>query len=378
MAIDIKLIPKQKTAKVELPQKNIFDFLNKDIKLFGNGLSDKTKEAFFHELSILLIAGIDIKTALELIAQEQAKPSDAVVFEKIKNDIIKGSTLSGALRDTNQFSNYEFYSIQIGEESGKLTRVLSELALFYQKKIKQRRQMVGALTYPAIVLCTSFGAIFFMMNFVVPMFADVFKRFGGDLPVLTQTILNASHFFSSYFWLFILFIISIIVFVFTQRNELWYRKNSTALLLKIPIVGEMMRKIYLARFCNSMTLLIGSKIPILRAIGLIKQMIGFYPIEISLEQVEKDILLGKSLHESLAAFTIYHKRMISLLKVGEEVNKLESFFDKIAQQYNDDVEHQTTLISGMIEPFMIIFLGVIVGVILIAMYLPLFQLSSTF
>ncbi|MCU0431737.1 MAG: type II secretion system F family protein [Cytophagaceae bacterium] len=127
-----------------------------------------------------------------------------------------------------------------------------------------------------------------------------------------------------------------------------------------------------------MALLISSKIPLLRAMGLIQQMIGFLPIETSIQQMEKDILQGESLWKSMSNFSIYPKRMISLIKVGEEVNQLDSFFSKIAQQYTAEVEHQTSLISSMIEPFMIIFLGLIVGFILIAMYLPLFQLSSSF
>jgi type IV pilus assembly protein PilC len=125
-----------------------------------------------------------------------------------------------------------------------------------------------------------------------------------------------------------------------------------------------------------MTLLIGSKIPLLRALSLVRQMIGFYPIEISLTEIESYILKGDSLHSSLSHFAVYHKRMISLIKVGEEVNQLEEFFEKIGKQYTDDVEHQTAMIGSLIEPFMIIFLGIVVGIILIAMYLPLFNLSN--
>lgn len=376
--IDINSLKKVDKKAASKEGKGIFDFLNKDIKLFGNGLNDKKKEAFYLELSILLNAGIDIRSTLELIAMEQPKEQDKLFYEEITNRIVKGSTLSEAMYATQKFSNYEFFSIQIGEESGKLTVVLKELAEYYLKKIKQRRQIISALTYPGIVFCTSIGAIFFMMNFVVPMFADVFKRFGGKLPYITSLILDISKTFSDYFFMFFLIVVSIIAFIVSQKEKLWFRKRSSRFILGLPFIGEMIRKIYLSRFCHSMTLLIGAKIPILKAIGLVKQMIGFYPIEESLTQIENDILLGKSLNKSLSEFPIYHKRMVSLIKVGEEVNQLEMFFDKIAKQYNDEVEHQTTLISSMIEPFMIIFLGLIVGVILIAMYLPLFQLSTTF
>jgi type IV pilus assembly protein PilC len=379
MGVDLNQYkPVTKAAAPKAEGVGMFDFLNKDIKLFGSDLSDKKKESFYLELSILLTAGIDIKTTLELIEQEQDKASDKKLFADIKNRIVGGSTLSEAIRDLGKFSAYEYYSIQIGEESGKIAAVLKELAEYFQKKIKQRRQIIGALTYPAIVLCTSFGAIFFMMNFVVPMFADVFKRFGGNLPWITALILNMSASLSRNFYLIVLFVAGCIAMVMSQRKKEWFRAFASKMVLRIPFVGEMIRKIYLARFCHSMTLLIGSKIPILRAISLVKQMIGFYPIEISLTKIEGDILMGASLNKSLSGFPIYHKRMVSLVKVGEEVNQLELFFDKIARQYADEVEHQTSLISSMVEPFMIIFLGLIVGIILIAMYLPLFQLSTTF
>jgi type IV pilus assembly protein PilC len=358
--------------------KGIFDFLNKDISLFGNSLSDKKKEAFYHELHILLTAGVDIRTTLDLIASEQTSEKDKTLFIEIRNKVTGGSTLSDAIQETGKFSAYEYHSLRIGEESGKLSVVLNELTNFFQSNINLRRQIVGALTYPGIVLCTSFGAIFFMLNFIVPMFADVFKRFGGKLPFITSVIVDMSNWLGSYFLLLFLIFISVIGLLISQRNQLWFRKFFSKLLLKTPFVGEMIRKIYMARFCHSMALLIGAKIPIVRAIKLVKQMIGFYPIEISLDQVEQDIMQGVALNKSLSAFPVYHKRLVSLIKVGEEVNQLEQFFGKIAKQYSEDVEHQTSLISSMIEPFMIIFLGLIVGVILIAMYLPLFQLSTTF
>nr|MBA3971958.1 type II secretion system F family protein [Bacteroidota bacterium] len=143
------------------------------------------------------------------------------------------------------------------------------------------------------------------------------------------------------------------------------------------VVKSMVSKIYLARFCQSMNLLISAKTPLVTAIDLVKKMVGFYPIEVSLEIIQNDILQGVPLHVTLAKFEIYNKRMISLIKVAEEVNQLDTMFSKLAKQYSDEVEHQTSILGSLIEPIMIIFLGVLVAVILIAMYLPLFQMSST-
>ncbi|MBC7387674.1 MAG: type II secretion system F family protein [Opitutaceae bacterium] len=358
-----------------------FDFskiINKEISFSGKILGDKKKEEFYHELGILFSAGVDIKSSLELIEEEQTKLKYKNLFSIIKNKVVAGYSLSEAIRESGCFSNYEYYSIQIGEETGKLPIVLKELASFYLNKIKQSRQIVSALSYPALVMATSLGAIFFMMNFIVPMFADIFKRFGGDLPWITSFILQISNTISSYFYVFIVFLIIASFIVISQKNKLWFRNFMSVFILSIPFIGEMVRKIYLARFCHSMTLLISSKIPLIRSLSLVKQMIEFYPLEVSLAKIEQDILHGETLHSSMSKFNVYHKRMVSLIKVGEEVNQLEMFFEKIGKQYTEDVEHQTGIISSLMEPLMIIFLGLIVGVILIAMYLPLFKLSSNF
>ena len=141
---------------------------------------------------------------------------------------------------------------------------------------------------------------------------------------------------------------------------------------------NLVKKIYLARFCNSMRLLINAKLPLLRAIALIRQMIGYYPIDSSLQKVEDDIMNGKSLHESLRQFNIYPRKLVQLIKVGEETNQLDYFFGKISEQYVDEVEYKTSMLSSMMEPLIIIFLGLVVGVILIAMYLPMFQMGNSF
>jgi len=369
-------LKKEKTS-IKKKESFAFDFLNKDIQLFGSELSDKKKERFYSELNILFSAGVDIKTALELIEEEQTKAKDKEVFRKIKESVISGGSLSNAIHQTEKFSPYEYYSLKIGEESGRLPEVLLDLASFFSKKIEQKRQIVNALSYPTIVLFTSFGAIFFMMKFVVPMFADVFKRFNGELPYLTKLIIKISEGFSHYSFYFFILLFSVIALFYSQRKKDWYRKATSSIALKLPIIGNMVQKIYLARFCHSMNLLVGAKTPLVNAIDLVKKMVGFYPIEYSLKVVQEDILRGESLYKSLSKFKVYNKRMLSLIKVAEEVNQLDVIFGKLAKQYGDEVEHQTSLLGSLIEPIMIIFLGLLVSVILIAMYLPLFQLSSS-
>lgn len=379
-SIDLSKYEKKRVVKSSQTKDSdgLFALLNRDISFGSKELNDKKKEALYLELSSLLQAGINLKTSLELITAEQEKEADKSVFKNIENAVLKGSTLSQALQDSDRFSLYEVYSLQIGEETGKLTEVLQDLARFYQNKIKQRRKIVSALTYPCVVLSTSLGAVFFMLKFVVPMFGDVFKRFGGHLPWITEKIISVSQIMENNFWRVLMLMVLVAAFIFNTRKTERFRQISSRLILKIPVVGNLVQKIYLARFCNSMRLLISARLPLLRAIVLSKQMIGYYPVETSLQKVEDDIMKGKTLHQSLQQFPIYPSKLIQLIKVGEETNQLDYFFARISEQYIEEVEFKTTILSSMMEPLIIIFLGLVVGVILIAMYLPLFQMSNSF
>ena len=351
-------------------------FLNKDISFGKPQLSDKKKEAFYLELHSLLEAGINLKDSLELIAAEQKGEKDQKLLNDIQEMVMKGDALSAALQKTSLFSIYEVYTLQIGEETGKLTDVLDNLVKFYQSKIKQRRKIISSLTYPCVVMSTSLGAVLFMLKFVVPMFGDVFKRFGGQLPWITQKILDISGVMESGFPYFIGFLVLSAIVISRIRHKESYRRAVSNIVLRIPVAGGLVQKIYLARFCNAMQLLIDARLPLLRAIALNRQMISYYPVESSLQAVEQGILKGLPLHQSMQPFKIYPRKMIQLIKVGEETNRLDYFFRRIAEQYIEEVEYKTATLSTVMEPLIIVFLGLIVGVILISMYLPLFQMSS--
>jgi type IV pilus assembly protein PilC len=376
MAIDIG-VQNRKPKSRQASSLKAASLLNKEISLFSKGLGDKKKERFYSELNILFAAGVDIKTALELIEEEQTKAKDKSLFTSIKSTVVNGGSLSDAMQDTGKFSPYEFYSIRIGEESGRLTEVLDDLSRYFAGKIKQKRLVMSAVSYPIVVTMTALGVIWFMLRFVVPMFGDVFKRFKGELPAMTKLVMNASNAAGDYGLYIILLFLTLIIFLYSQRGSEWYRKYSSSLLIRLPIFGELFKKIYLARFCHSMHLLLSARTPLVSALGLVQKMMSFYPIEHSLETIKSDIMQGATLYSSLSKFTIYNSRMRSLIKVAEEVNQTDLIFGKLAKQYTDEVEHKTSLLGSIIEPVMIIFLGVIVAFILISMYLPLFQLSTS-
>lgn len=356
--------------------KDFLGMLNKDIHFLSNPFPDKIKEFFYLELSSLLEAGLDIKTSLEVIKEEQEKEKYKTVFADMLSMIVNGNTLSFALKSLKHFTAYEFYSVQIGEETGELGKILKELSLYFKSKIKQRKQLIGALTYPLIVLTVACGAIFFMMNYVVPMFADIFKRFGNQLPLVTRMTLRISQFFRANFLYFSGAITLTVMLVFINRKKQWFLKIYAYNIIRLPVIGALVKKIYLLRFAGTMSLLINSRIPLLQSIDLVKQMLHFFPLVNALEDTEAAVLNGQSLHEAMAKHSIFPSKMITMVKVGEEVNQLEVFFGKIAEYYSIELEHQTTMIGKFIEPAIILLLGLVVGLILIAMYLPLFSMGN--
>lgn len=366
-----------KTSDDDFIQK-LTEILNRDISFGGAKLKDKRKAAFYSELSILLSSGIDIRTALEIITEQQTVPKIQNLYKKIGKEVVEGKSLSESLTATGLFTNYELFSIKIGEESGRITEVLIDLTKYFDKKIKQKRQLTGALTYPIMVTTTAILAVVFMLRFIVPMFVDVFKRFNGKMPSLTQAVLDLSELITQNSLLIVIILASITLFIYTSKRKVWFRKAGSTILLATPGVNNIIKKIYLARFCQSMALLISSRTPMLRAISLVRNMISFYPYEVALKKIEDDIMHGKTLHECMMEYPIFDKRIIALTKVAEEVNQLDRIFARLNDQYTEELEHQVGMVSSLLEPFMIIIVGLMVGTILVAMYLPLFQLGSSF
>lgn len=372
MAFQLKNI---ETNKKEQSSFDMNALLKKEIS-FGNTFSNKKKETFYTELHVLLNAGLTLKDALSLVSEDQKKDKDNQLFKQIIQDLINGKNLSEAIRSQKVFSAYEYHSLKIGEQTGTLEKVAKELGVFYKRKNDQKRIIISALSYPIVVLFTAFLAILFMLQFVVPMFADIFKQNKVALPWITRKIMTASRVFQQYWWGFFLLCIGIIITRHFLKDKIWYKKHTALILLRIPLIGAFIRKVKIAQFTQAVTLLTGAKVPLLNSIQLTKKMIEYYPLEIALEKIEQDILQGKSLHQSMSNYKIFDKKMVSLIKVADETNQNETIFKRLTVQYNQEIEYKSKMISATIEPFIILVLGAIVAVILIAMYLPMFKLSS--
>lgn len=353
-------------------QKNIWQ---REISL-SKAFSDKAKEEFYKEFSSLLQSGIDIQRTLTILIEEQGNKKTLVILEDIRERLVTGSSMAEALKETGHFTAYEYQSIRIGEETGRLPIILEHLAEYFTNKVKLRRQLISVFTYPSFVILITFGVLYFMLNSVVPMFEDVFRQFGQELPFLTQKIIAVSKHFSTFLLYFLLILLAVVIYSYTQRKEPWFRHLTSRIVLRMPVFGVLMKKIYLARTCQSLSLLLGSKTPLVASLSLVEEMIGFYPIEIALQSIRADIVKGGSLHSGLARFPFFDRRLVSLTKIAEETNQLDRTFERLSLQYQEDIEFRTKLIGTIIEPLIIVLIGLIVGVIMVAMYLPMFNLSN--
>jgi len=366
----------QTTKKQQNKSADKVSFLQKEITLLGNSFSNKIKEDFYTELSVLLKAGITLKDGLELIEDTLKKKPQKEKLNTILKDIISGASLSEAIQKLKEFSEYEYYSLKIGEETGTLIEITKQLGEFFTRKNEQRRNLISALTYPIIILATAVLVVVFMLNYVVPMFQDIFEQQKVELPTITKFIISCSDFIKRYGWLLILSFIFLIGSRAFFNKKLWYKKIKDKLVLKLPFIGEFVKTVYLSQFTQAVSLLTASKLPVINSIQLVKQMIDFYPLQNALSSVEQNILKGKSLSESLKPHSLFDDKMVALVKVAEETNQNEFIFQRLNMQYNTQVQQKSKLLSTLLEPVIIMIVGILVGVILIAMYLPMFKLSS--
>lgn len=361
--------------KVEKKKASSSSF-NIDTTALLNRFSDKHKEEFYREFSTLIKSGVDFNEALSILSEQQKSKFVGNICKEINASIVKGKTLFETIKGYKHFSPYEYYSIKIGEETKRLPEIFDQLAQFFNRKIKMKRQVISVLSYPVFVLLITIGVLYFMLNYVVPMFADVFKQFGKELPEITKFVVRISENFNVYAMVF--FGVLIALFVahrFFKDNER-YKSMLSSIILKLPFFGKLIQKIYLARFCQSLSLLLSAKTPLIQALELTEKMIAFYPLKKAIGKARADVLKGESFSASIKKHAFFSPKIVSLTKIGEQINELDKMYDGLANQYNEDIDHSTKILGTILEPVMIVVIGSIVGFIMVAMYSPLFNLSK--
>lgn len=351
---------------------NSFAFARKRIKF-----KDPHKEVLFSELHALLTSGIDFNRALMLTIQNEKNVGLKSMLQQLQQDVIGGKALWQSMSREKVFSKLDCGVIRIGEETGKISDSLYFLSDYYNKKIAQRRMITSAVSYPIIILITAMLVFVFMIMFIVPLFVDVYSRTGGELPDITIAVMAFSENFKYYLLILCLLGAGIgIVFNPKQKNER-LQKIRTRILLRVPIVGQMLRLHYQGNFCKLLYLLYSSGITLLYGVEMLAEIITFYPYSKSLVAIAKGISIGGSFSESVAQFPdLYDNRLLTLLQVGEETNTLSTMLEKQGKEFVSRLEYKIKQLGSIMEPLLILFIGILVATILISMYLPMFKLGT--
>jgi len=266
--------------------------------------------------------------------------------------------------------------IRAGETGGFLDQAMDSIATNFEKEHKLRSTIKSAMTYPVVVLCMSLAAVVIMLIFIVPIFQDMFSSLGGQLPLPTQVLVTLSH---AMRWLAPVLAVAVIV------GWLWFRANKNTdrfrsfrdpIMLRLPVFGGLTRKIVIARFARNFSNMIGAGVPILQALSIVGQVSNNFAVQKALERVAEDVRKGESIAAPLARESIFPAMVSQMVAVGEDAGSLEIMLEKIAVFYDSEVESTTESLTALIEPLLIAFLGVVVGGMIIALYLPIFQITS--
>lgn len=335
------------------------------------------KRTFFSQLQTLIRSGLSFSRAFELII-EGAKTKEKALYVRIFDEVVSGKELWRSLEADKAFTELDRSVVRIGEETGRLVDALEFLTDYYQKREEQKRMVTSALSYPIITLSIAVIVLVFMLLVVVPMFEQVYARMGGELPAITRQIIGMSESAPAVLGIMVLLGLSMygVWHMFGSSDK--YQSITSGIVMRLPMVSGLIRKYQVSRFSRIMHLLVSSDVPILHALYLMRGIITFYPYRQSIEEVCQMIEKGQTLTGGMDKYeNLYGKRFLVLLKVGEETNSIEQMLLTQANDTNAELEHEIKQLNNIVEPFLILAIGIIVAFVLIAMYMPMFKLGMT-
>lgn len=333
---------------------------------------------FFRQLSTMINAGVPVVSALEDLSSMTLNLKFRNIISKMAKDIKGGKDFSSALKEHKKvFSNLIVSMVKAGEETGKLGEILRRISKHLEGQIKLRNKVKSAMTYPVVVFTFLIGVLCVVLFGLVPKFEEMYASFGAQLPQLTQLVVGISRLMIRFSPLIILFIIiSITVFIFLYRNNKLFRFYIDDLKLRIPILGKIFLKIILARFCSTLGTLISSGIPIVQSLEIVSGVVNHLPLQEILQKIRGKIIGGESLSNEMSKYSFFPKMDVRMIKVGEETGKIDEMLNHIYDYYSEEVDNTISSLTSIIEPVLIVGIGIVVGIVVVALYLPIFKLAS--
>jgi type IV pilus assembly protein PilC len=347
-----------------------------NIPTFGGGVKAKELAVFTRQFSVMIDAGLPLVQCLEILAGQQENKTFQKVLTATRSQVEGGATLSASMRSAPKvFDGLYVNMVEAGETGGILDTILQRLSGYIEKNVKLQRAVKSAMVYPIGVLTIAGGVIVLLLWKVVPIFATLFAGLGATLPLPTRIVIQMSNIVGSYFGLLGLVVVGMGIF----GLKLWYgtpqgRYIIDSIILKLPILGILMRKIAVARFTRTLGTLISSGVPILEGLDITAKTAGNAVVEKALFAVRKSLEEGKTLTEPLKDSGVFPGMVTQMIAVGEQTGAMDAMLSKIADFYEEEVDAAVKDLLTALEPIMIVFLGVVVGGVVISMYLPLFTL----
>ena len=353
----------------------------KDLTEYLPFLAGKVKEknvvVFCRVFSTMISAGLPLIQCLDLLAQQESNKAFAKIIREIKEDIEGGTSLTDALKKYPKVFDELFTNlIAAGEAGGVLDVVLERLSNYMEKAMKLKSRVKGAMVYPASILLISLGVVALLLIKVIPVFRGMFESMGGELPPLTAVMIAASDFAQSYWWI----ILSILVLIYVIYNRVYKIEKGRwaidSLLLKMPLFGELLKKVAVAKFSRTLATMLSSGVSILEGLSIVSKTSGNVVVEDALLKTRQSISGGESIAGPLEASGLFPPMVVQMIAVGEATGALDSMLSKIADFYDDEVDAAVSAMMTLMEPLMIVFLGGIVGTMIVAMYLPIFKMAA--
>jgi type IV pilus assembly protein PilC len=351
---------------------------SRDIPLlprFQRSVDSKRLAIFTRQFSVMLDAGLPLVQCLEILGEQEDSRLFKEIITAVRADVEAGSSLNEAMRrHPKAFDNLYCSMIAAGEAGGILDVILRRLATYIEKAVRLKSQVRSALIYPTAVIVIAAAVVYIILWKVIPVFAQLFAGLGAQLPLLTRTVVAASNFLGRYsIWIFLgvaLLVIAIRRWHKTYRG----RRIIDGLMLRIPVIGELLRKIAISRFCRTLATLTSSGVPILEGLEITAKTSGNAIIEDAIMSVRKSVEEGKTISDPLQATEVFPVMVCQMINVGEQTGALDQMLSKIADFYEEEVDTAVAGLMKLIEPVMIVVLGVIIGTIVTAMYMPMYSI----
>jgi len=359
--------------KLKAKPKDIFG----NISFLKPKVTKKDLMVFTRQFSTMIDAGLPLVQGLTILAEQSENPTFKAVLKEITKDVEGGSTLAEAMKKHSKIFDTLFVNlVAAGEMGGMLDTILRRLAQFIEKAEKLKSQIKGAMTYPIVVMAIAVIVIAVILVFVIPVFEDMFKSFGSALPTPTQIVVNMSRFLKSNIHWVIIALIALIYGFKRYRDTAAGKKVTDSLFLKLPVFGDLLKKTAVARFTRTLGTMISSGVPILDALEIVAKTAGNVVIEEIIYEVRGSIAEGQTIAEPLSENDIFPGMVIQMIAVGEATGALDSMLEKIADFYDEEVDAAVAALTSMLEPLLMVFLGGSIGGLVIAMYLPIFEMAS--